>query len=176
MRLKHDVAWLWEEQADSRNMCLIWKQVLLMLYYIDQNGYILSKNIRNNFQNLLSKKLLVQSGNHTSIFLKFYLLPNKLWLLKTIRQVLVYSTDQKLNLQLIKLQLLKCISFDNCYIFHNFFPWNAMSLYLYKVWEDRKTERIKTASTFKLKCKRCAKIGQEFVQDAQSAAIWDCFR
>ena len=51
-----------------------------------------------------------------------------------------------------------------------------MSLYLYKVWENRKTERIKTASTFKLKCKRCAKIGQEFVQDAQSAAIWDCFR
>ena len=30
--------WLWEERAESRNVCLKWK-VLLMPYYIDKNGY-----------------------------------------------------------------------------------------------------------------------------------------
>ena len=39
MSLKLDVAWLWEEQADSRNVCLKWKEVLHMLYYTDQNWY-----------------------------------------------------------------------------------------------------------------------------------------
>ena len=55
-----------------------------------------------------------------------------------------------------------------------------MSSYLYKVWEERKTEWIKNASTFKLKYGRCAKIGHvikllnyETVQDAESAAIRD---
>ena len=44
---------------------------------------------------------------------------------------------------------------------------------------------IKNTSTFKLKCRRCAKIGHtikscplnyETVQDAESAAIRDCLR
>ena len=39
MRLKHDVAWLWEEWADSRNLCLKQKEVLLMPYYIDKSLY-----------------------------------------------------------------------------------------------------------------------------------------
>ena len=60
-----------------------------------------------------------------------------------------------------------------------------MSSYLYKVWEDRKTELIKNASTFKLKCGVWAKIGRtiksfplnyETVQDTESAVIRDCFR
>ena len=28
-----------EEQLESRNLCLNWKEVLLMLYYIDKNLY-----------------------------------------------------------------------------------------------------------------------------------------
>ena len=43
MRLEHDVAWLWEEQADSRNLCLKQKEVLLILYYTDKNWYHLIK-------------------------------------------------------------------------------------------------------------------------------------
>ena len=38
-RLEHDVARLWEERVDSRNVCLKQKEVLLMLYYIDKNWY-----------------------------------------------------------------------------------------------------------------------------------------
>ena len=37
IRLKHDMAWLWEEQAESRNVCLKWKEVLLLLYHVDKN-------------------------------------------------------------------------------------------------------------------------------------------
>ena len=43
MRLEHDVAWFWEEQADSRNMCLKWREVLLMLYSTDKNWYHFTK-------------------------------------------------------------------------------------------------------------------------------------
>ena len=39
MRFEHDVAWLWEERADSRNVCLKLKEVSLILYYIDKNSY-----------------------------------------------------------------------------------------------------------------------------------------
>ena len=39
MRLKHDVAWLWEEKADSINMCLKRNELWLMLYYIDKDWY-----------------------------------------------------------------------------------------------------------------------------------------
>ena len=43
--------------------------------------------------------------------------------------------------QIIKLQLLKCISFEEQLLhFQNFFLCNTMSSYLYKVWEDKKTE------------------------------------
>ena len=60
-----------------------------------------------------------------------------------------------------------------------------MSSYLYKLWEHRKTEQIKNASTFKLKCGGGAKIRHaiklcplnfETLQDAESTAIRDCFR
>ena len=37
MRLEHDVVRPWEEQADSRNVCLKRKEVLLMLYLIEKN-------------------------------------------------------------------------------------------------------------------------------------------
>ena len=37
MRLKYGVARPWKEQADSRNVCMKQKEVLLMLYYIDKN-------------------------------------------------------------------------------------------------------------------------------------------
>ena len=43
MRLKHDMAWLWEERADGRDMYLKGKQVLLMLYYIDKNWHYFIK-------------------------------------------------------------------------------------------------------------------------------------
>ena len=43
MRLEHDVAWLWEEQADSWNLCVKQKEVLPSLYYIDKNWYHLIK-------------------------------------------------------------------------------------------------------------------------------------
>ena len=39
MRLEYDMAWFWEEQAGSRNLCLQWKEVLLILYDIDKNWY-----------------------------------------------------------------------------------------------------------------------------------------
>ena len=52
MKLKHDIAWLWEEQAGSRNVpeaknscCIVLLriemkiEVLLMLYYIDKYWY-----------------------------------------------------------------------------------------------------------------------------------------
>ena len=54
-----------------------------MLYYIDRNYTILSKNIQNNFQNLFLKKLLKQLGNQTNIFWKFYLFADTLWSPKT---------------------------------------------------------------------------------------------
>ena len=54
MRLEHDVAWFWEEWASNGNVCLEGREVLIMLYYIDQNCY---------FKNLLN-----QLGNQTDIF------------------------------------------------------------------------------------------------------------
>ena len=51
---------------------------------------ILSKDIKNNFQNLLLKKLLAQLGNQIDIFWKFYL-P------KTAGQVLGYITGGQLK-------------------------------------------------------------------------------
>ena len=53
---------------------------------------ILSKNIWNNFQNLLFKNFLTQSGDQTDIFWKFYLSVEMLWSLKTVGRVLGYTT------------------------------------------------------------------------------------
>ena len=55
---------------------------------------ILSKNILNNFQNLLLMKLLAQSCNQTDIFWRFFPPADILWLSKTIERVLGYTTDQ----------------------------------------------------------------------------------
>ena len=49
MRLEHDVAWLREEQSDSRNMYLKQKEVLIMLYYIDKNWYHFIKDYLEYF-------------------------------------------------------------------------------------------------------------------------------
>ena len=57
---------------------------------------ILPKFIYNDFQNLLLKKLLTQSGDQTDIFWKFYLPADTLWLPKTIGQVLGYTTVHSL--------------------------------------------------------------------------------
>ena len=43
MRLKDDVAWFWEERADSSKMCLEEKEVLFLLYYIDKNWHYFTK-------------------------------------------------------------------------------------------------------------------------------------
>ena len=59
-----------------------------VLYYT-----ILSKNTQNNFQNLLFKKLLAQSGDQTDIFWKFFSPAGTFWLPKTIGQVLGYITE-----------------------------------------------------------------------------------
>ena len=71
MRLEYNVVWLWEERADSRNVYLKWKERLLLLYYIDKNDTILSKDIYYNFQNLLFKKLLAQSNSQQTYFGNF---------------------------------------------------------------------------------------------------------
>ena len=68
------------------------KRVLLMLYYIDKNWNHLSKNILNNLENWLFKKLLAQSGNQTDIFWKFYSSADILWSPKTVGRVLGYTT------------------------------------------------------------------------------------
>ena len=54
MRLMHDVAWLWEEQADSRNLCRNKKKYCSCCITLIRINTILSKNIYNDFQNLLS--------------------------------------------------------------------------------------------------------------------------
>ena len=53
---------------------------------------ILSKNIKNKFQNLLFKKLFTQLGDQADIFWKFCLPADTLWLPKTVGQVLGYTT------------------------------------------------------------------------------------
>ena len=60
-------------------------------------GTILSKNIKNNFQNLIFKKLLVQSDDQTDIFWKFYSRANTLWSPKTVGRVLCYTTGYPRN-------------------------------------------------------------------------------
>ena len=58
MRLKHDVAWLWQEEADTRNVCRNKKKYCSYCITWIRIDPILSKNIYNNFQNLLFRKLL----------------------------------------------------------------------------------------------------------------------
>ena len=54
---------------------------------------ILSKNVYNNFQNLLFKKLLTQSGDETDMFWKFYMPADTLWFPKTVGRVLGYMFE-----------------------------------------------------------------------------------
>ena len=60
-----------------------------MLYYIDKNDTILSKNIYNNFYYLLFRKLLAQLGDQTDIFWKFYSPSEIFWSPKTVGRVLI---------------------------------------------------------------------------------------
>ena len=69
------------------------KEVLLILYYLDNTWYYFIKNIYNSFQNLLFRKLLAQLGNQTDIFWKFYSPADILWSPKTVGRVLGYNTD-----------------------------------------------------------------------------------
>ena len=71
MRLKHDVAWLWEEQTDSRKECQHKKKYCSCCITWMKNGYHFIKNIYNNYQNLLFRKLLAQLGNQTDKFGNF---------------------------------------------------------------------------------------------------------
>ena len=71
MRLKHDVAWLWKEQADNRNMCQSKKKYCSCSITLIRIYTIVSKNIYNNFQNLVFRKLLAQSGDQTTYFGNF---------------------------------------------------------------------------------------------------------
>ena len=104
MRLKHDVAWLWEEQADSRNVCRNKKKYCSYCITLIRIDTILSKNIYNNFQNLLFRKLLAQSGDHTDIFWKFYSPADILWLPKNVGRVSGYTTEWKERKELFFLQ------------------------------------------------------------------------
>ena len=52
---------------------------------------ILSKNLKDKFQNLLFKKLFTQLGDQTDIFWKFCLPADTLYLPKTVGQVLGYT-------------------------------------------------------------------------------------
>ena len=69
------------------------------------------------FQNLLFKKLLTHSGSQSDIFLKFYTTTDTLWLPKTIRWLLGYTTEQMeviiyqcfLNLHDCTLKILKTL-------------------------------------------------------------------
>ena len=45
MRLKHDVAWLWEEWADNRKVCLKWKKHCSCCIILIRIDTILSKNL-----------------------------------------------------------------------------------------------------------------------------------
>ena len=84
--------------AESKKYC--WCCIILIR--IDN---IISRNIQNNFQNLLFKKLLAQSGSQTDIFWKICLPADTLLLPKTARQVLRSTTawrKKKLSFKLIK--------------------------------------------------------------------------
>ena len=71
MRLKHDVEWLREEQADRRNVCQNEKKYCSCCMTLLRIDTILSKN-KNNFQNLLFRNLLAQLSNQADIFWKLY--------------------------------------------------------------------------------------------------------
>ena len=84
MRLKHNVAWPWEEEADSRNVCRNEKKYCSCCITMIEIDPILSKNIYNNLENFLFRKLLALSGSQTKIFWKFYSPEDILWLPKIL--------------------------------------------------------------------------------------------
>ena len=101
MSLQHDVVWLWEEKADNRNVYQNKKKYCSCCITLIRIDTILSKNIYNDFQNLLFRKLPVQSGDQTDIFWKFYLPTDIVWLPKTVRWVLGYTTDVIIYLNIV---------------------------------------------------------------------------
>ena len=60
---------------------------------------ILPKNIQNDFQNFLLKKLLGESGKQKDIFWTFFSSADKLQLSKTVGLVLGYTTDKQTALE-----------------------------------------------------------------------------
>ena len=94
MRLKHDVAWLWQEQAESRNVCQNEKKYCSFRITLIRIDTILSNwyhYIYNNIQNELFRKLLTQSATKQT-FWQFSLPADILWLPKTVGWVFGYTT------------------------------------------------------------------------------------
>ena len=71
MRLKHDVAWLWEEQADSRNVCRNKKKYCSCRIILIRIDTILSKNIYNNFQKLFWRSYSLSRATKQTYFGNF---------------------------------------------------------------------------------------------------------
>ena len=92
MRLKHDVAWLWEEQADSSNMCLEGKEVLLMLYYIDKNWHYFIKEYLKQFSKFAFQEVGRPVGQPSRHILEILLAHRQKLVAKTVRRVSGYTT------------------------------------------------------------------------------------
>ena len=87
------ILWHGFEKNKQTAVTCVWKEKKYCSCYIIliKADTILSKNIYNNFQNLLFKKLLANLGNRTDIW-KFYLPADTFWLPKTVERVLGYTT------------------------------------------------------------------------------------
>ena len=100
------LAWLWEEQADSRSVFQKWKEVLLMLYYINKNWYHFIKEYVERFSKFVFQEVACPVGQ-LEIFLKFYLPTDTLWMLKTVGRVLGHTTAGTHSHQITCLQCMK---------------------------------------------------------------------
>ena len=97
MRLKHDMVWLWEEQADNRNVCLKRKEVLLILYYMDKNCWY---HFRKEYLDKFSKFAFQEVARPVEqpkrcISWNFNSSADSLCSPKTFRQVLAYTTVEE---------------------------------------------------------------------------------
>ena len=75
------------------------KQYCSCCFILIRTDTILSKNIQNDFQNFLLKKLLGESGKLKDIFWTFFSSADRLWLSKTVELVLGYTTDKQTALE-----------------------------------------------------------------------------
>ena len=77
---------------------------------------MLSKNIQNNFQNLLFKKLVAHFGDQTDKSWEFYSPADTLCSSKTVRRVFSYTTAFPGNLFLLLFsEAAVCKCFSRCY-------------------------------------------------------------